>query len=62
MGENLYDDVDGETPDAKQRRLNLLKAVEGDGGKRFSRDPILTDFKPLYSMNAILPPQRTRSL
>lgn len=30
MGENLGDDVPGETIDAKQRRLNLIKAVEGD--------------------------------
>eukprot|EP00899_Mesostigma_viride_P008928 jgi/Mesvir1/18036/Mv09356-RA.2 len=30
MGENLYDDVQGETPDAKTRRLRLLQAVEGD--------------------------------
>lgn len=30
MGENLHDDVQGEEPDSKQRRLNLIKAVEGD--------------------------------
>lgn len=30
MGENLHDSVEGEAPDAAQRRLNLLKAVEGD--------------------------------
>eukprot|EP00475_Leptophrys_vorax_P019768 TRINITY_DN27098_c1_g1_i1.p3 TRINITY_DN27098_c1_g1~~TRINITY_DN27098_c1_g1_i1.p3 ORF type:complete len:267 (-),score=31.55 TRINITY_DN27098_c1_g1_i1:57-782(-) len=30
MGENLHDDVAGETIDAKQRRLNLLRATEGD--------------------------------
>ncbi|KAL3160178.1 hypothetical protein ABBQ32_010944 [Trebouxia sp. C0010 RCD-2024] len=30
MGENLHDDVQGEAPDSKQRRLNLIKAVEGD--------------------------------
>ncbi|KAK9852334.1 hypothetical protein WJX84_005018 [Apatococcus fuscideae] len=30
MGENLGDDVAGETLDAKQRRLQLIKAVEGD--------------------------------
>ncbi|GAB4813117.1 hypothetical protein N2152v2_000163 [Parachlorella kessleri] len=30
MGENLHDAVDGETVDAKTRRLNLIKAVEGD--------------------------------
>ncbi|KAK9834555.1 hypothetical protein WJX74_004543 [Apatococcus lobatus] len=30
MGENLGDAVPGETVDAKQRRLNLIKAVEGD--------------------------------
>eukprot|EP00898_Chlorokybus_atmophyticus_P007762 jgi/Chlat1/7988/Chrsp7S07745 len=30
MGENLYDDVEGEAEDSKQRRLNLLRAVEGD--------------------------------
>lgn len=30
MGENLHDDVKGETIDAKERRLRLIKAVEGD--------------------------------
>lgn len=30
MGENLYDDVPGETLDAKARRLKMLRAVEGD--------------------------------
>lgn len=30
MGENLYDDVQGETMDAKERRLTFLQAVEGD--------------------------------
>lgn len=30
MGENLHDDVQGEAPDSKQRRLNMIKAVEGD--------------------------------
>eukprot|EP00850_Spirogloea_muscicola_P009800 SM000056S17918 [mRNA] locus=s56:74246:78346:+ [translate_table: standard] len=30
MGENLYDDVEGETEDSKTRRLRLLQAVEGD--------------------------------
>lgn len=30
MGENLSDDVAGESPDAKQRRLRMIKAVEGD--------------------------------
>ncbi|CAL8472276.1 g11818 [Coccomyxa elongata] len=30
MGENLADDVAGESLDSKQRRLNLIRAVEGD--------------------------------
>ncbi|GBG69753.1 hypothetical protein CBR_g4584 [Chara braunii] len=30
MGDNLYDDVEGEDEDSRQRRLNLLRAVEGD--------------------------------
>eukprot|EP00240_Pyramimonas_obovata_P002427 CAMPEP_0118959546 /NCGR_PEP_ID=MMETSP1169-20130426/63183_1 /TAXON_ID=36882 /ORGANISM="Pyramimonas obovata, Strain CCMP722" /LENGTH=521 /DNA_ID=CAMNT_0006907683 /DNA_START=112 /DNA_END=1677 /DNA_ORIENTATION=+ len=30
MGENLFDEVDGETAEGKQRRLNFLQAVEGD--------------------------------
>lgn len=30
MGENLHDSQPGESVDAKQRRLNLIKAVEGD--------------------------------
>ncbi|CAK0783212.1 hypothetical protein CVIRNUC_006411 [Coccomyxa viridis] len=30
MGENLADDVAGESPDVRTRRLNLIKAVEGD--------------------------------
>ncbi|EIE23413.1 NifU-domain-containing protein [Coccomyxa subellipsoidea C-169] len=30
MGENLADDVAGESVDSKQRRLNLIRAVEGD--------------------------------
>jgi len=30
MGENMYDDVEGEGEDGKQRRLNFLQAVEGD--------------------------------
>ncbi len=30
MGENLHDDVDGETIDSKERRLRMLQAVEGD--------------------------------
>ncbi|KAK9828600.1 hypothetical protein WJX72_000970 [[Myrmecia] bisecta] len=30
MGENLADAVEGETLDSAQRRLNLIKAVEGD--------------------------------
>eukprot|EP00897_Mesotaenium_endlicherianum_P004008 jgi/Mesen1/3635/ME000020S03162 len=30
MGENLYDDVDGETLDSKERRMRLLQATEGD--------------------------------
>ncbi|GJP59576.1 hypothetical protein CLOP_g12643 [Closterium sp. NIES-67] len=30
MGENLADAVDDETEDARQRRLNLLRATEGD--------------------------------
>ncbi|KAK9905518.1 hypothetical protein WJX75_001443 [Coccomyxa subellipsoidea] len=30
MGENLADDVAGESVDSKQRRLNMIRAVEGD--------------------------------
>lgn len=30
MGENLHDDVAGETLEAKERRLKMIKAVEGD--------------------------------
>lgn len=30
MGENLHDAVAGETQDAKERRLKMIKAVEGD--------------------------------
>ncbi|KAK9833449.1 hypothetical protein WJX81_006415 [Elliptochloris bilobata] len=30
MGENLGDDVEGEEPSARERRLNLIRAVEGD--------------------------------
>uniref|UniRef100_A0A0D6QVR1 NIF system FeS cluster assembly NifU C-terminal domain-containing protein n=1 Tax=Araucaria cunninghamii TaxID=56994 RepID=A0A0D6QVR1_ARACU len=30
MGENLYDDVEGEDEDSRLRRLNLLSATEGD--------------------------------
>lgn len=30
MGVNLHDPIPGETPDAAQRRLNLIKAVKGD--------------------------------
>lgn len=30
MGENLFDDVQNETMDAKTRRMNFLNAVEGD--------------------------------
>lgn len=30
MGENLHDDVAGEAPDARERRLRMIAAVEGD--------------------------------
>ncbi|GLJ07063.1 hypothetical protein SUGI_0056910 [Cryptomeria japonica] len=30
MGENLYDEVEGEDEDSRNRRLNLLRATEGD--------------------------------
>ena len=30
MGENLYDEVEGEEEDARTRRLKLLQATEGD--------------------------------
>lgn len=30
MGENLHDEVTGETESARERRLKLIAAVEGD--------------------------------
>jgi len=53
MGENLGDDVPGETIDAKQRRLNLIKAVEGDDWSAVIDGQTSETVKPLVEEPAV---------